>query len=749
MSNTLKLPIVGMTCTGCAQSIERALSATEGILDANVSFPNSNVIITYDPESIAQQEIVNRISAIGYSVVAPELAEVRQEDAITAAHLLESKRQIERLKIGLLLTIPLFVLSMGRDFGLWGAWADADWVNWLMFAMATPVQIYVAREYYSSAYQSIKNGFANMDVLVALGSTTAYLYSVVVMLFLTLGSSVAGHHVYYETSATIITLILLGRIVESKAKNRTNTAIKKLLGMRSKTASVLREGSEQAIPIEQVVVGDRIIVRPGEKIPVDGMVLSGSSAVDESMLTGESLPVQKSQGMEVVGATINREGMLTIEARKVGADTVLAQIIEQVERAQTSKAPIQQLADTISGVFVPIVLIVALFAFGVWYFAFGDLTQAILRMISVLIISCPCAMGLATPLAVMVGMGRGAENGILFKSSEALQRVQSVTHIVLDKTGTISEGKLSVTDVISAEDQAESSILQLAGSVEQGSEHPIAAAILNECKKRDLTIQPVEEFRAEIGRGVSGFVNGGHVRVGNQTWSLTNASNGQEFEERSGLLERDAKSILWVAVDNQLIGLIAVADDIKPSSPDAIQRLQRMGKQVCMISGDNPHTSAAIAERVGIQEVYAQTLPQEKATRIEGMQANGKIVAMVGDGINDAPALAQADVGIAIGTGTDIAIEAADVTLLRGDLSAVPQALKLSAATMRNIKQNLFWAFAYNVALIPIAAGALAGFHGLPLMLRELHPIMAAFAMIASDLVIVANALRLKTIKIS
>ncbi len=743
---TLDLPLSGMTCVGCAKSIEIALSRKQGVSSSAVNFPNSSVTVTFDESQIVREQVVQTIRDSGFDVVEVAPSE-SLEDALDVANQADSLRQWRRLLVGLVFTVPLFILSMGRDFGVWGHWAHAAWVNWLMFALATPVQFYVGKEYYSSAANSLRNRFANMDVLVALGSTTAYVTSCVVMLAQTLGSMRWGEHVYFETSATIITLILLGRIVESKAKGRTGAAIQKLLGLQAKTACVVRNGEQVNLPLALVVVGDRIVVRPGERVPVDGVVVDGNSAVDESMLTGESLPVQKSAGMSVVGATINREGMLTIEAQKLGSESALAQIIKQVKQAQSSKAPIQLLADRISNVFVPVVLLIAGLTFVVWYFVFGDFTQSLLRTISVLIISCPCAMGLATPLAVMVGMGRGAESGILFKSSEALQRVQDVTHIVFDKTGTISEGKLSVTDVIPSAGHETSEVLRIAGAAECGSEHPLAAAILKLAQVREIQLSAVSDFQATPGRGVMAQLDGTSIYVGNRVWMNQAQADTGELDVRANELEEQAKSVMWVARERTVLGLIAVADTIKPTSHAAVQRLQKMGMQVAMISGDNRHTAQAIAAQVGITDVMAETLPSDKAQRIRELQAKGKVVAMIGDGINDAPALAQADIGIAVGTGTDVAIESADLTLLRGDLNSIPQAIRLSAATLRNIKQNLFWAFAYNVALIPIAAGVLAGFKFLPLMLRELHPIMAAFAMILSDLVIVTNALRLRYVK--
>lgn len=742
---TLELPLAGMTCVGCARSIETALNRQKGVIASAVDFPSSQVTVTFESSQIDQATVVRTIRQTGFEVVQAQVGQSLDE-AVQSANQLETSRQWLRLVVGALLTLPLFMLSMGRDFGVWGHWAHSTWVNWLMFALATPVQIYVGWEYYRNAYNSLKNGSANMDVLVALGSTTAYFYSCAVLLSLANGSRQWGEHVYFETSATIITLILLGRIVESRAKGKTGAAIQKLLGLQAKTARVLRGDQQIDVPLEQVVVGDTVVVRPGEKIPVDGVVLSGQSAVDESMLTGESLPVDKVPGMSVIGATLNREGLLTIQARKLGGQSALAQIVKQVKQAQASKAPIQLLADRISNVFVPIVLAIAIITFCVWYFAFGDLTQGILRMISVLIISCPCAMGLATPLAVMVGMGRGAEQGILFKSSEALQRVGDVTHIVLDKTGTITEGKLSVTDVIPAQHHSRQSLLRLAAAVESGSEHPLAEAIVSTARSESLDWQQPDNFLAIVGKGVAGTIDSHSVRVGKLSWLRALGIEVAQFESQALLLERQARTVMWIAVDSQVVGLIAVADTLKVTSAAAIAKLQGAGLQVTMITGDNSHTAQATATRVGIESVLAETLPGEKAARIKELQSQGKVVAMVGDGINDAPALAQADVGISIGTGTDIAIESSDVTLLRGDLTSVWQAVRLSAATLRNIKQNLFWAFAYNVALIPIAAGVLAGFSFLPLMFRELHPIMAAFAMIASDMVIVANALRLRRI---
>ena len=741
------MPVVGMTCAGCAQSIERSLKACEGVVEANVSFANGSAEVLYDQAAIQPFEIADKIRREGFTVVESVDGESTRS-AVKQAKVAATSSLERRLYLGLVLTLPLFIISMSRDFGLLGHWAHANWVNWLFFALATPVQFIVGSGYYVSAYRAVLNRNANMDVLVVLGSTVAYVFSIFVMCNLTWGTVDWGKHVYFETSATIITLILLGRIVEDRAKQRTNSALEKLIGLQAKTARVLRDGIECDLPLDEVRLGDHIVVRPGEKIPVDGFVISGHSAVDESMMTGESLPVQKTSGMQVVGSTINREGLLTVEATKLGKDSTLAQIVAQVESAQSSRAPIQHLADRISSVFVPIGLGIAILTFAVWFLAFGDFTAAMLRMISVLIISCPCAMGLATPLAVMVGMGRGAENGILFKSSAALQRLRDCTHIVLDKTGTISEGKLRVSEVYPSEGYTADDVIRYAGAVEFGSEHPVASAIVADMEARKIPNLNSQDFLATPGRGVSATVEAQRILVGNRQWVHGDSTPAPVLQLAADRYEAAANSVLWVSVAGKPVGLIAVSDVIKPSSRNAVEKLEQAGLRVSMLTGDNAHTAQAIADQVGITEILSQTLPQDKAGRIRELQANGAIVAMVGDGINDAPALAQADAGIAIGTGTDIAIESADITLLRGDLNSVAQAINLSTVTMRNIKQNLFWAFAYNTALIPIAAGVLAGFHSLPLMLRELHPIMAAFAMIGSDMVIVANALRLRNASI-
>ncbi len=743
-TKAVELPITGMNCGSCANRIEQTLGQLPGVSNASVSFPTEKARVSFDPAVVDESDIVAAIDGLGFHAIRSTVP-----DAQDAARAAELRRQYGLLLIGLVLTVPIFLLSMGRDFGLWGEWSHAPWVNWLMFILATPVQFYVGREYYVGAFRSLKNHYANMDVLVAMGSTVAYVYSVAVLINRHWGDATWGEHVYFETSATIITLILLGKLVEAQAKVRTNAAIKRLLRLQATSASVERDGQELQVPIADVRPGDIVIVRPGEKIAVDGLILSGNSSVDESMITGESLPTDKRPGDAVIGATINQQALLRIKATSVGDESTLAQIIRLVEQAQSSKAPIQQLADRISNVFVPIVVLIALVTFAIWCILGAGVTPALLRMISVLIISCPCAMGLATPLAVMVGMGRGAERGILFKSSEALQRMGDVTAVVLDKTGTVTEGALTVTDVIAIENGplTQNDVLRIAATAERGSEHPIATAIVVAAEKEGLAPQPPEIVEAVPGHGIRATVDGQQVLLGSLRFMQQESVALQGLQEQVARLQSEAKTTMWLAVDGTVRGAIAVADTIKPTSAAAVQALRDLGLKVLLITGDNQRTADVIAERAGVEIVHAEVLPQHKSQHVRELQAAGYVVAMVGDGINDAPALAQADVGIALGTGTDVALETADVTLMQGDLMRVVDAMRLSHATLRNIRQNLCWAFGYNVALIPIAAGVLAPFPGVPDFLRQLHPIMAAFAMVASDLVIVGNALRLKTFR--
>jgi Cu+-exporting ATPase len=653
--------------------------------------------------------------------------------------------QARKFWVGVVFALPLFLLSMARDFGLLGAWADASWVNWLFLGLATPVQFYTGWDYYVGSYHALRNRTANMDVLVAMGSSVAFVYSIAVLLL-----PVAGHHVYFETSAVIITLIKLGKLLEARAKGHTGEAIRRLIGLRPKTASVEREGEEIDVPVSQVRVGDIVIARPGERLPVDGVVIEGHSAVDESMLTGEPLPVDKGPGDEVIGATINGQGRLKFEATRVGAETALSQIIRLVQEAQGSKPPIQRLADRVAGVFVPAVVAIALLTLGVWWVAGGAFTPAVIRMVSVLVIACPCALGLATPTAIMVGTGKGAENGILFKNGAALESAQKLEVVVLDKTGTLTRGEPSVTDVVVDEQGQwdEREILRLAASAERGSEHPLGQAIVGAAEGRGLALADPDDFQAAAGLGIRAQVEGRDVMVGKPAWLANDGISLDGLASLAAQLEAEAKTVIAVAVDGRAEGVVGVSDTLKSGSADAVRQMQQLGLDVVMLTGDNRRTAETVAESLGIDRVIAEVLPGDKAAQVRELQQGGRLVAMVGDGINDAPALAQADVGMALGTGTDVAMETADVTLMRGDLRTVPQALALSRATMRTIRQNLFWAFFYNVILIPVAAGALYPLDWAPAMLRQLHPVLAAFAMAFSSITVVGNSLRLRAARL-
>jgi Cu+-exporting ATPase len=770
---TLELPLLGMTCANCANTIERRLKKVEGVLEANVNLAAERAAVTYVPGAVTRAEMVAAVHKAGYDVVETAAGE-EPEDAEAAAREAEIQHQQRRFLVGVVFSLPLFLLSMARDFNLVGMWAYAPWVDWLFLALATPVQFYVGWDYYTGAYKSLRNGSANMDVLVALGSSVAYFYSLAVLLATTAGSMALGHHLYFETSAVIITLIVLGKLLEARAKGRTSEAIKKLIGLQPKTARVVRNGVEMELAVAEVVVGDHVIVRPGEKIPVDGVVVDGRSAVDESMVSGESLPVDKGPGDKVTGATINKQGLLTFEATRVGKDTALAQIIRLVEQAQGSKAPIQRLVDRVAAVFVPFVIGVAVLTFVIWLLSGAGFVPALLRLIAVLVIACPCAMGLATPTSIMVGVGKGAENGILFKDSAALEQAQRLTAVVLDKTGTITRGEPAVTEIVGSRQWAvdsnrlsvigdqspglpisqspvsspQSQLLRLAASAERGSEHPLGEAIVRAAEEQGLSLGRPERFEAIAGHGIAATVDGRRVLVGNRRLMEREEVYLNGLDEAAEELQAQARTAMWLAVDGRAAAVIGVADTIKEGSKEAVAALHKMGLTVVMMTGDNQATAEAIAAEAGIERVFANVLPGDKASYVAQLQAEGFVVGMVGDGINDAPALAQADVGIAIGTGTDVAIEAADVTLMRGDLRSVPQAIRLSQATMRNIRQNLVWAFGYNVALIPIAAGVLAPFEWAPDFLRQLHPILAAGAMAFSSISVVGNSLRLRRAKI-
>ncbi len=747
VTGRVELPITGMTCTNCSRTITRKLNKLDGVLEADVNYANERAIVTYAAGSVEKSDLIHTIQQAGFDVV--QAAEDEElEDAEAAARQAEIDHQTHRLIVGALFTIPLFILSMGRDFGLLGEWAHAPWVNYLFLALATVVQFYVGWDYYVGAYKSLRAGSANMDVLVAMGSTVAYLLSIGVMVAQRFGSDSFGHHVYFETSAVIITLIVAGKLLEARAKGQTSAAIKALIGLRPKTARVRRNGQEIEIALSDVVLGDEVVVRPGEKIPVDGTVLSGRSAVDESMLTGESLPVDKSEGDSVTGATLNGHGLITLQAEKIGRDSALAQIIKLVEQAQGSRAPIQRVVDQVSAWFVPAVIALAFVVFGIWWVVSGDFATALLRLTAVLVIACPCAMGLATPTSIMVGVGKGAENGILFKNSEALEQGHKVTAVVLDKTGTITNGKPVVTDVSMANGVDIRNLLHLAASAEFGSEHPLSKSIIDYATEQEIDLVEPTEFEAIAGHGITAQIEGQTVLVGNKRLMERERVDTASLIQEADVLQGQAKTVMWVAVDGQATGLIAVADTLKDGSHEAIQTLKAAGLEVVMLTGDNQATADAIAAEAGVSRAIGEVLPADKSGYVQKLQNEGHVVAMVGDGINDAPALAQADVGVAIGTGTDVALETADVTLMRGDLRSVPQALKLSRATIRNIRQNLGWAFGYNVALIPIAAGALAAFTFLPIYLRELHPMLAAGAMAFSSISVVTNALRLRKVKL-
>jgi len=741
----IELPITGMSCANCAANIERALyKKTTGIVAASVNFATERLTAEYISGVTSANDMVSVIKQAGYGAILPDEV-VEGQDAEQAARNAEIKGQTRKFVIGASFAIPLFILSMGRDFNFLGLWSHAPWVNWLFCALATPVQFYTGWDFYRGGVKSLKNKSANMDVLVAMGSSVAYFYSLAVLIFPALGD-----HVYFETSAVIITLIKLGKMLESRTKGKTGGAIRKLMGLRPKTATIIQDGVEKEIQITRVQKGDTIMVRPGERIPVDGVIIEGESYLDESMLTGEPLPVEKHAGDRVVGGTINGEGLLKFHALAVGKETVLAQIIRLVQEAQGSKAPIQSLADRVAAIFVPAVIAIALITFVLWWGITGEFVPAMIRLVAVLVIACPCALGLATPTAIMAGTGKGAEKGILFKKSEALETATKLDTIVLDKTGTITMGEPAVVDIIPFDPGVTSrdQLLKLAASVERGSEHPIGKAIVNEAKTRSIDLWEPENFKAWGGFGVEAKIQGNSVKLGKPEWFRDIGIDIEKAEDKIDLLQSQGKTVMLLVQEKELSGLIAVSDTLKPESKAAIQQLQNQDLKVVMLTGDNLKTAQAIALKVNIDDIFAEVRPEEKSSKIKELQKKGKKTGMVGDGINDAPALAQADVGLAIGTGTDVAIEAGDIILSSGSLTGVSRAIRLSSATMKTVKQNLFWAFCYNIVLIPVAAGILQPFDVFPVFLRQLHPILAALAMSLSSISVVTNSLRLYNKKI-
>ena len=733
----INLPITGMSCANCAMTIERILKKkVPGVTRASVNFATERASVEYVPSVTNIDKIVAAIQKAGYGAIIPGET---LEDAELTAREEEIRNQTRKFLVGAIFTAPLFFLSMGRDFGFLWTWSHAIWMNWLFLALATPVQFYTGYDFYKGGWKSLVNMSANMDVLVAMGSSVAFFYSLAVLFYPFLGT-----HVYFETSAVIITLIKLGKMLESRTKGKTGGAIRKLMGLSPKTATILENGKEKDIPLVKVDLGDIVIVRPGERIPVDGTIIEGESGVDESMLTGEPLPVDKIPGDKVTGGTINGEGRLKFEARAVGRGTALAGIIRMVQEAQGSRAPIQALADRVAAVFVPAVMFIALVTFILWWSIGGEFVPSMIRMVAVLVIACPCALGLATPTAIMAGTGKGAEKGILFRNSEALEKAAKLSTVVLDKTGTITMGRPSVVKVITYDPQGmdEKEILSLGASVERGSEHPLGRAIVREAERLGIYLYEPEDFKASGGRGVRARIGGRETMVGKPDWFHEMGIDLGDAREDIRSLQDEGKTVMLVATD-RIKGLIAVADTIKPESAEAIKKLRDQGLKTVMITGDNIQTAKAIAAEANIDDVVAELLPEEKIRNIKAFQEKGEKVAMVGDGINDAPALAQADVGMAIGTGTDVAIESGDVVLASGNLLTISRAIQLSRKTMRTIRQNLFWAFFYNIVLIPVAAGVLNPFETLPHFLRQLHPILAAFAMAISSITVVSNSLRL------
>ncbi|OLR24180.1 heavy metal translocating P-type ATPase [Bacillus cereus] len=734
VSDKAEFTVSGMTCAACANRVEKRLNKLDGVNKATVNFALESATVDFNPDEVNVNEMKSAITKLGYKLeVKPD-----DQDASTDHRLQEIERQKKKFIISFILSFPLLWAMVSHfSFTSFIYLPDMLMNPWVQLALATPVQFIIGGQFYVGAYKALRNKSANMDVLVALGTSAAYFYSVYLSIQ-SIGSSEHMTDLYFETSAVLITLIILGKLFEAKAKGRSSEAIKKLMGLQAKTATVVRDGTEIKILIEEVVAGDIVYVKPGEKIPVDGEIVEGKSAIDESMLTGESIPVDKSIGDVVIGSTINKNGFLKVKATKVGRDTALAQIIKVVEEAQGSKAPIQRVADQISGIFVPVVVVIAIITFAVWmiFVTPGDFGGALEKMIAVLVIACPCALGLATPTSIMAGSGRAAEYGILFKGGEHLEATHRLDTVILDKTGTVTNGKPVLTDIIVADGFHEEEILRLVGAAEKNSEHPLAEAIVEGIREKKIDIPSSETFEAIPGFGIESVVEGKQLLIGTRRLMKKFNIDIEEVSKSMEELEREGKTAMLIAIDKEYAGIVAVADTVKDTSKAAIARLKKMGLDVVMITGDNTQTAQAIAKQVGIDHVIAEVLPEGKAEEVKKLQANGKKVAMVGDGINDAPALATANIGMAIGTGTDVAMEAADITLIRGDLNSIADAIFMSKMTIRNIKQNLFWALAYNALGIPIAA------------LGFLAPWVAGAAMAFSSVSVVLNALRLQRVKL-
>ncbi|MCB2314080.1 heavy metal translocating P-type ATPase [Clostridium tagluense] len=741
VNKTMK--IEGMTCASCAKAVERATRKLDGVTEANVNYATEKLSINYEHSKVKVIDIKKAIEKAGYKAIEEETT----ADADKEKKEKEIKLLWKKFIISAIFAVPLLYISMGHMIGF----PLPDFINPMMNPVAfaliqliltIPVVI-AGNRYYTVGFKALIRRSPNMDSLIAIGTSAAVLYGIFATVKIILGDTSYAMDLYFESAAVIITLITLGKYLESVSKGKTSEAIKKLMGLAPKTAMVIRNGKEIEITIEEVEVGDIIIVKPGEKMPVDGKVVEGTTSVDESMLTGESMPVEKNSGDKIIGASINKNGTIKYEATRVGKDTALAQIIKLVEDAQGSKAPIAKLADVISGYFVPIVITLAVLSGLGWYFIGGESAMFSLTIfISVLVIACPCALGLATPTAIMVGTGKGAEHGVLIKSGVALETAHKIQTIVFDKTGTITEGKPKVTDVVVINGIAQNDLLQLAASAEKGSEHPLGEAIVKGATEKGLEFKKLDFFKAIPGYGIEVKIDGKNILLGNRKLMIERKISLEKLEKISNKLAQEGKTPMYIAIESKMAGIIAVADTVKASSKKAIEKLHEMGIEVAMITGDNKRTAQAIAKQVGIDRIYAEVLPQDKANVVKKLQAEGTKVAMVGDGINDAPALAQADIGIAIGSGTDVAMESADIVLMRSDLMDVPTALQLSKSTIRNIKQNLFWAFGYNTIGIPVAMGILHVFGG-PL----LNPMIAGAAMSLSSVSVVANALRLKGFK--